>query len=62
MDGRLGQSDHEIVAVKVQSGKQEKRTGQRYKDFNRANYKEARRKFSEVDWEVELRGKGMNEM
>ena len=62
LDGRLGHSDHEIVAVKVQCGKEGRRAGQRYKDFNRANYKEARKSFSEVDWEVELRGKGVNEM
>ena len=62
LDGRLGQSDHEILAVKVKCGREKKRPVQRYKDFNRANYREAREKFSKVDWEMELRGKGVNEM
>ena len=61
MDGRLDKSDHEIIAVKLNTSTQYTNSCQRYRDFIRAEYKEARKEMANVDWVSELEGKNVNE-
>ena len=61
MDGRLDKSDHEIIVVQLHANTQQTSSCQRYRDFIRAEYKEARREIADVDWVSELEGKNVNE-
>ena len=62
MDGRLDRSDHEIIYIKLSDGVRANRLGHCYRNFNKANYRGARMKLMEVDWEEELGQKDVNEM
>ena len=62
MDGRLDRSDHEMIVIQIENGMEARQPNHRYRDFNRAKYKDARERFSEIKWEEELRGLDVNGM
>ena len=62
LDGRLGSSDHEIVWVTVNQSTKKRKMCSQYRDYCRADYREARRMMGEIRWEEELEGKNVNQM
>ena len=62
MDGRLGSSDHEIVWTHIGKKVARRKAGKQYRDYNKANYEEARRKMAEVEWRDAFEGKSLDEI
>ena len=62
MDGRLDQSDHEMVCIMTSIGVQRSASNHRYRNFNKGNYKEARAELMKVGWENEFEGPAVNAM
>ena len=54
MEGRLGHSDHEVMSILIQRDAKRRSSEHRYRDFNRANYDEAKVELKKVKWEEEL--------
>ena len=50
MEGRLGKSDHEIIAFKIEDEIKRKNEGGSLRDFRRGDYKEMREDMM-IDWE-----------
>ena len=56
MKGRLGHSDHEIMAVHLYKKVENVRPDRKYRNFYRGKYDEARRDLAAIAWEERLEG------
>ena len=62
MDGRLGHSDHEMICADLQEGVVRSQDNWRYRDYNRANYRDARIMMGRVDWCDRMSERDVKEM
>ena len=60
-EGRLGQSDHEILNMTIKGRAKSGGKQEWFRDFHRAKYGEMRTELSR-DWDNELNGKGVDDM
>lgn len=54
MDGRLDKSNHQIIIVSLHCDMESRKTSHRFRNFKKADYREARTMIAAVEWREEL--------